>query len=322
MERYFVGSKDEVSYGSVRLQPLSYQDDICRLAGCSESARAGNVKLSGLMDEKGLKCHPGKTVLIAIGTKKFREEVNKEIKQNPIMFGDFQVKSKEEDVYLGDVISARGLEASIEATIRKRSGKVKGEMFKVKAIMSDFRMQAVGGMAGAWDLWESAILPSLLNNCSSWIGATKKTTNLLNEYQNMYLRMIYSCPPSSPLISLRTQAGMPDMLQRVWLEQVCMVSRLLHTNKEQENVARDVLQEQLLQGWPGLCQEVQQICLTVGLPDVTKEDIHRKEALGVMEYYSMKIAKEQMSGKEKCRHIGVIPCQKSEKNMTDFFVGF
>ena len=54
VERYFTGSKDEVSYGSVRLQPLSYQDDICRLAGCSESTRAGNVKLSGLMNEKGL----------------------------------------------------------------------------------------------------------------------------------------------------------------------------------------------------------------------------------------------------------------------------
>ena len=42
-----------------------------------------------------------------------------EIEQNPIMLGDFQVNSKEEEVYLGDVIFARGLEASIEATIRK-----------------------------------------------------------------------------------------------------------------------------------------------------------------------------------------------------------
>ena len=145
----------------MRLQPLSYQDNICRLAGSSESVRSGNVKLSGLMDEKGLKCHPDKTVLISIGTSKFREDMKKEIEQNPIMFGDFQVKSKEEDVYLDDVISARGLEASIEATIRKRSGKVKGDMFEAKAIMSDHRMQAVGGMTGAWDLWESAIIPSL-----------------------------------------------------------------------------------------------------------------------------------------------------------------
>ena len=80
VDRYFAGSLDEVTYGAVRLQPLSYQDDICRLAGSSESARSGNVKLSGLMDEKGLRCHPDKTVLITMGTKKlFKEDINKKI---------------------------------------------------------------------------------------------------------------------------------------------------------------------------------------------------------------------------------------------------
>jgi hypothetical protein len=73
-----------------------------------------------------------------------------EIKKNQIKFGKFQIKLKDEDVYLGGVISAQGLKASIVATIRKRAGKVRGAMFKVKAIMSDYRMQAVGGMAEAW----------------------------------------------------------------------------------------------------------------------------------------------------------------------------
>ena len=63
-------------------------------------------------------------------------------------------------------------------------------------------------------------------------------------------------------------------------------------------MAREVLQEQLLQGWPGLCQEVQQICLTVGLPGVTRKYVHRKEAMEAIEYYSMKIAKEQMIGRK------------------------
>ena len=315
MERYFSGSLEEISYGSVRLQPLSYQDDVCRLAGSLESTRAGNIKLAGMMDEKGLKCHQDKTVLLVIGTKKFRQEANDEIQKNPVMFGTFKVKTELEDVYLGDVISAQGLEASILATIRKRRGKVKGAMFEVKSIMSDYRMQAVGGMAGAWDLWEHALLPSLLNNCGSWIGATKKTTNLLNEQQNMFLRLIYSCPPSTPLLALRTQAGMLDMEQRLWLEKVCIVARLLHTNEQQENVCREVLQEQLLQGWPGLTKEVQEICQTVGLPDVTKEYIVRKKVLESLEYYSMKITKEKMVGKEKYRHMIKKDCRKMQPYM-------
>jgi hypothetical protein len=31
LESHFSGSQDEMSYGSIRLQPLAYQDDICRL---------------------------------------------------------------------------------------------------------------------------------------------------------------------------------------------------------------------------------------------------------------------------------------------------
>ena len=256
-----------------------------------------------MMDEKGLKCHPDKTVLILIGTKKFMQEANEEIKKDPIKFGDFKVKVVDEEVYLGDVISARGLEASIDGTVRKRLGKVRGAMYECRAVMSDYRMQAVGGMAGAWDLWEHAMLPSLLNNCSSWIGMSRKNVVLLNEQQNMYLRMIYSCPPSTPLLALRTQAGMLDMGHRVWVEKVCMVGRLLHTRAEQEHVARELLQEQLLQGWPGLCKEVQEICTTVGLPDITEQYIQRKEVKEYIEYYDMKVAKEEMQGKKKYRHI-------------------
>ena len=303
LDSYFRGSMDEISYGSVRLQPLAYQDDVCRLAGSLNTTRAGNTKLAGMMDTKGLKCHPDKTVCIVIGDTKWRRKIEQEIETNPIMFGSFKVKSVKEDVYLGEVISAQGLEAGLEATIRRRLGKVRGAMHETKAIMSDFQMQAMGGMAGAWDIWERAILPSLLSNCGSWMGMTKKIKNLLNEQQNMFLRMIYSCPPSTPLLALRTQAGMLDMEHRVWVEKVCLVVRLLHTQEEQENLCRELLQEQLAQGWPGLVAEVQEICSTVGLSDATKQYINRKTVVDSVEYYSMKMAKEEMAGKEKYRHI-------------------
>ena len=39
----------------------------------------------------------------------------------------------------------------------------------------------------------------------------QKNVVLLNEQQNMFLRMIYSCLPSTPLLTLKTQAGILDM---------------------------------------------------------------------------------------------------------------
>ena len=61
------------------------------------------------------------------------------------------------------------LVASAEATVKDRAGKVKVAMREVAAIMEDFRMEAVGGLQGGWDLWIIAIIQSLLNNCGTWM---------------------------------------------------------------------------------------------------------------------------------------------------------
>ena len=152
LEGQFTSSLDEICYGWVRLQPLAYQDDISRLATNLATAKAGSMKISSMMDQKGLKCHPTKTVCIAIGSEEYRQNIEKEVKSDPVTFGDFTVKFTDSEVYLGDVIASQGLEKSVELTINRRLGKVKGAMNESKAIMEDFQMQAIGGMAGAWDL--------------------------------------------------------------------------------------------------------------------------------------------------------------------------
>ena len=156
-------------------------------------------------------------------------------------------------------------------------------------------------MAGAWDLWERAIIPSLLANSGSWIG--NKTYKTLNELQYTYLRMIYSCPPSTPLLTLRIQAGMLDVQHRIWVEKVSLVARIWHSSREEENLCREVLEVQLTMGWPGIIKEVQNICKTVGLEDVMKQYLGREKILEYVQFYDMKIAKEKMQPQEKCKWI-------------------
>ena len=50
------------------------------------------------------------------------------------------------DKYLGDMVHMDGLEASVEATSEDRVGKITASMHEIKAIMDDYRMQALGGM--------------------------------------------------------------------------------------------------------------------------------------------------------------------------------
>ena len=55
----------------------------------------------------------------------------------------------------------RGLDKSAEATVKERAGSIKGAALEVKAIIEDFKMQAISGMMAAKEVWERALIPSL-----------------------------------------------------------------------------------------------------------------------------------------------------------------
>ena len=259
------------------------------------SSRAGNVKLAAMTSEKGLKAHESKTTYVIVGTKKYREEMEEESNKNPVLFGKMACQSSVSEIYLGEVIHSQGLEAGVMATIDNRLGKVRGAMYKVKALIEDFRLQAITGMEGAWILWKKSILPTLISGCGSWIGIGKKVYEKVDEIQCEYLRMIYSCPPSTPKPSLRSQAGMLDAKHYIWVEKICVLTDIMHNKEEQdENYAREVLKEQLEEGWEGLTKEVEEICQAAGLPNACKEYIHRKRVVDAIEIHHMKEVKEQM----------------------------
>ena len=108
-------------------------------------------------------------------------------------------------------------------------------MYKAKALMEDFKMQAIAGMQAASILWQKAILQTLLSGCGAWIGIGEKIHRMLDEIQNNQLQMIYYCPLSTPEPSL---VGMQNMKHRIWLKKLCVVARILYTKQETENYAR------------------------------------------------------------------------------------
>ena len=87
-----------------------------------------------------------------------------EAAEEPVKLGANTLKEKTEEKYLGDVFSSKGLSASVEATIDDRAAKIKGSIYELRAVIEDFRMQAVGGLEAAIDLYESCIVPSLMGD--------------------------------------------------------------------------------------------------------------------------------------------------------------
>ena len=96
----------------------------------------------------------------------------------------------------------------MEATKRDRQGKLKGAIFEVKSIVDDFRMQAISGMMAARELWERAMVPSLLSGAGTWLGASTTEIEMCDKIQDIFWRVMFEVPESCPRIALRAETRM------------------------------------------------------------------------------------------------------------------
>ena len=151
-----------------------------------------------------------------------------------------------------------GNRASVEATIIDRRGKIKGAMFEVKSVIDEFQMQAIGGMMAAWELWEKAMIPSLLSGAGTWMGISQKEEEECNKLQDMFWRIMLEVPESCPRIALRAETRMIDMKHRIWQLKLLLIMRL--KRQETSTLSRQVLEQQMSNSWPGLAMEVKDIC--------------------------------------------------------------
>ena len=160
--KYFSNSEDEVAYGMVLLKPLLFQDDVLRMTTTVSGARNGNKRMDMLAKTKALELHPDKTCFVVFGEGEKLRDLEEDIEKNPIYCGEFVTKRKATERYLGDRLNGDGLAESVQSTVTERSGGTKAAIFEIRSIISDLRLQWVGGLLPAYDLFEMSVLSSLL----------------------------------------------------------------------------------------------------------------------------------------------------------------
>ena len=76
--------------------------------------------------------------------------------------------------------------------------------------VEEFQMKAIGGMMAAWELWERALIPSVLSGAGTWFGMKKckKAIEMFDSLQNYSWRVMLTVPESCPKIALRCETGM------------------------------------------------------------------------------------------------------------------
>ena len=73
--------------------------------------------------------------------------------------------------------------------------------------------------------------------------------------------------------------------------------------QEEGQLAREVLQEQLAMGFPGLGQEVKEHCRELGLPDATTEEVEKEEVREAIQLSNLAKLKAEMKGKVKLEQL-------------------
>ena len=272
---YFSDSKDEMFYGGVKVQPLAYQDDILKGSRDASAAQVANIKLATMFEDKGLEAHPDKTSYIVCGSNMFKKKVREDFQNHPLMFGDFAVKERECDKYLGQMLHGNGLEDCALATVKERAGRIKGAAMEIKSIIEEFQMQSLGGMRAAWELWEKALVPSLLSGSGTWLGKCQEATNLCDDLQNFFWRVMLGVPESCPKIALRSETRMIGMKWRVWQEKILLLMRIKKHNVN--TLCRKIYEEGKKNSWQGLGQEVAEICNVLGIADVNNTEISKRD---------------------------------------------
>ena len=262
----FENSEDEVCYGSVKINPLLYQDDVLRLTTTVTGAQNGHTRMNKALELKLLDAHPDKTGHVIIADKKRREEIEQQLKVNPLKYKNHLIKEKTKEKYLGDVKHKDGLAASIEATIRDRTGKTKMGIFEAVAILEDTRMQIIGGISGAIDIFELAIIPSILNNCETWTGISENSIKELENLQNLFFRMIFQVPISTPKCSFNWETKTLVMKLRIWKAKLNFYKYL--QNLSDETLAKEIFDEQKRNNFPGLVQECEAMAKELGILEV------------------------------------------------------
>ena len=103
----------------------------------------------------------------------------------------------------------------MEVTVNKRSGLVKKAVYDIRSVVDDCRSQVVGGLKAGLQIWESAVIPMLLNNADTWQEISHRTIHKLEQLQLSFLRCLLGVGTGCPKPLLYSETGVMLMEFRI-----------------------------------------------------------------------------------------------------------
>ena len=165
---------------------------------------------------------------------------------------------------MGDILHIN-LSSSVEETVKKRIGIASMSTFDIRAVVDDRRSNAIGALSIAFEIYEMALIPSLLNNAGTWEEVSKKTLKTLEKFQCKFIRVILAVGTGCPKPMLYSQTGMLLMENRV----LTMKALFLHhaATLPPDSLARNMYEYQVSHNI-GLVKEMETPFRDAGINDI------------------------------------------------------
>ena len=217
-----------------------------------------------IMDSKALNFNIDKSTYLLIGKKKNIERIRSEIEKNPLIYKDNVVKEKTTEKWLGSSINAAGLKESTISTIKETI-----------SIIEDSRLNCLGALKCAKEIWELAIIPTLLNNAEIFSVEDLKVFKILEDFQSKFWRGILSLPKSCPLPALTYESNSMLMKYRVYNKIMNFAKHIFSQNDD--TLCKQVMNEQIKNNWSGLSSKASKICEELNVAGLYDSNIRKKE---------------------------------------------
>ena len=127
-------------------------------------------------------------------------------------------------------------------------------------------MGGTGNSVAAIRLFEAQIIPSLLNNCESWIGLNQTHLSDLQDFQDKFIRKLLWLPISTPKAILHWDTDMKLMKWRIAERKLKFASKIMI--RENSNITKRVMMCDVLKGNIGLANEYKILAEEIGLASV------------------------------------------------------
>ena len=257
--------------GHVGLNSLIFQDDIGKLNDNLQQARDGCHKIHRTLQSKQLSLNNDKSKYMIFGSSKFRNKALKELKENPMTMGSGFIDHSPAEKYLGDIISEKGCQDSITETIKERVRKLRSKCDDIIQIAEAPLMSGLNKGSIAFKLFDAQIIPCLLHNSESWIGMTKKHLEVLQKFQDKFIRKVLRIPLSTPKAIMQYDTGLWPMEWRIKYRKLNFVRKTML--KPDSNIAKKVLHNEMLSNINGLARECLTTCVDLKIDFLLNCDV-------------------------------------------------